>query len=108
MPICLNFRASTNSLTGAPSTLYAVQDMTTYSPTTGPVLPLNECKAIVFTGAEYAQSMMLAGGGSAAQTPFSSATASQFFGFAFAMTVGIWWVAHGVGQVLQTIRRTRF
>lgn len=40
--------------------------------------------------------------------PFSSAQAGAFFSFAFAMTIGVWWFAHGVGQVLEMMRRTKF
>jgi hypothetical protein len=43
-----------------------------------------------------------------AAEPFNSAMAGQFFGASFAMTIGIWWVAHGVGEVLDLIRKTRF
>lgn len=36
--------------------------------------------------------------------PFSAATAWSFFSFAFAVTIGIWWVAHGAGEIISMVR----
>lgn len=39
-----------------------------------------------------------------ASQPFSAATAGEYFGFAFAATVGLWALAYGAGQVIKLVR----
>ncbi|GGY21266.1 hypothetical protein [Pseudoduganella dura] len=54
-------------------------------------------QAYVITPSEGARLDLLA-------EPYSSATAWSFFGFAFASTIGIWWLAHGAGEIIKMIR----
>lgn len=37
--------------------------------------------------------------------PFDPAAAWGFFSFAFAVTVAIWWVAHGAGEIINMVRK---
>ncbi len=54
-------------------------------------------QAYVITPSEGARLDLLA-------EPFDAQTAWSFFGFAFASTIAIWWVAHGAGEIVRMIR----
>jgi hypothetical protein len=63
-----------------------------------------DCEYVVLTGGDYVSTYQTYA--SVMAEPFDAATAGQYFGFAFAMTVSIWALAYGAGEVIDFLRRS--
>ncbi|WP_230023146.1 hypothetical protein [Massilia sp. Bi118] len=70
--------------------------------TTVPRTDFTSCDYVIWSGADYVTTVVKYN--QVMAEPFDPAVAGEYFVFAFASTVGLWWVAHSVGKVVGMLR----